>query len=112
MGEPDDVGAVPDPDEPPETLLADDGLLTVSPDELELPTPTLGEPVISPEVAEEASLEEVVAETEAVARQAEQAGTLAGGRLTKSSSDEEAVEQKLQDAASKARAEITDEQEP
>ncbi len=101
----------PDPDAPPETLLADLGLLTVSPDELELPKPTLGEPVISPEVAAEASLDEVAAETEAVLRKVEQAGTLAGGRQSKSTADKDAVEQKISDAASKARAEVTDEQE-
>lgn len=110
----DDDGDIiaPDPSAPPETLIDDDGLLTVSPDELQLPTPTLAEPVISPDVAAEASLHEVNAEAEAVEQEVEQAGTLAGGRLPKSAADKDAVSQKIQAAASKARAEVTDEQEP
>lgn len=108
---PPDPDTAPDPDAPPETLLADDGLLTVSPDELDLPAPTLEEPVISAEVASEASLDQVAAETEAVLQEVEQAGMLAGGRQTKSTADQDAVEQKIRAAASKARAEVTDEQE-
>lgn len=91
---------------------ADDGILSVSVDELQLPTPTLDEPVISEEVAAEVSLSEVAEETRAVEQQAEKAGTLAGGPSAKSGADKESVQKKIEAAASKARAEVTDGQEP
>lgn len=89
----------------------DDGILTVSAEELQLPTPVLDEPVISEDVAAEASLSEVEAETRAVQQLAEKAGTLAGGPSVKSGSDKEEVQDKIEAAASKARTEISDGQE-
>lgn len=101
-----------DPAPAAEEQLADDGMLTVSAEDLELPAPTLEEPQISSDVAEEASLPEVSAETEAVQREAQQVGTLAGGKSPQSPRDKEAVARKIEEAASRARAAVDDEQAP
>ncbi|GAB3256160.1 hypothetical protein [Arthrobacter pigmenti] len=101
--------------QPAETDSPDDGILTVSADELQLPTPVLEEPTISEDVAAEVALSEVEAETRAVQQQAEKAGTLAGGPSVKpgsgKDSDKEDVQHKIEAAASKARAKVIDERE-
>ncbi|WP_026819523.1 hypothetical protein [Arthrobacter castelli] len=84
-----------------------DDTLTITAAGIQLPDPELAEPVISPEVASEVSLAEVAAVTEAVERQAEKAGTLAGGPSVKPA-DKDDVGHKIETSAPKAPQEATD----
>lgn len=99
-----------------ETGINEDGVLSVSAKDLELPTPVLADPAISPDAAAEASLEEAVSEAQSVEQEARKAGTLVGGRMpsdpavSEGAKSDDAVAKKIEAAAAKAKAELANSQ--